>query len=411
MPRQTRPGVRFRAAGFFLLLFAAVAMAWPGEETERALTLQEVVTSADQAPELIAARAGEAVAEALVRVSHKTSDLEVSMMTNSVTAHEAAAVLVPLPWPARGRRIEAATAHLATATRTREEALATARQALRTAWFTLAAARERAAAAADREARARRNAEAVSALYEEGRVAHLEQVRASAEASLALSERVSEEERHRGAAAALLTLMGLDPKESVSAAAPLPAPEEEPSLEESVVRAREGAPAVRTQAAAAEAAAAEWRLAQRLRAPGLGLILGADWSDPTQSGTNSYAGVRLIIPVAGSAITAAAASARDQQAALLEQARREAEVAVQSAWRSTRAARLKFEAIDQEVLPASQQAADLARLAYQEGRVDLFRLLDAERLLTEAQVSRADSYEEWGTAHAELLRLTAQDAP
>ena len=77
----------------------------------------------------------------------------------------------------------------------------------------------------------------------------------------------------------------------------------------------------------------------------------------------------------------------------------------------SRAARLRFEVIDNDLLPAARQTADLTRLAYQEGKVDVFRLLDAERLLSEAAVDRADAYEAWGAAHADLLRSTGRDAP
>jgi len=394
-----------------LLLGGSAAAADPADTATHAVTLEEAVASADGAPEIVAARAGELAAAAAVRVARTIPDLEVSLTTNSVTARESASVLVPLPWPGRGPRIEAATARLSTAARTREEALASARRALRAAWFALAAARERGAAAADREARARRNAAAVTALFSEGRVARLEQVRSDAEAAFALSERASAEEGQRTKGAALATLMGLPPGALLTTAEPLPVPEPEVSLDDAVTRAREGAPEVRVQAAASEAAAAQWRLARRLRAPSLGLNVGADWRDPTQEGTNTFAGVSLAIPVAGAAAVAVAVGERDQQAAVLEQTRRAAAVAAQTAWGATRAGRLRFEAIDHDVLPAARQAADLTRLAYQEGKVDVFRLLDAERLLTEAEVARADAYEEWGAAHADLLRVTARDGP
>ncbi len=394
-----------------LLLGGSAAAAAEPDTAARAVTLEEAVASADAAPEIIAARAGEMAAAAAVRVARTIPDLEVSMTTNSVTARESASVLVPLPWPGRGPRVEVATAHLSTAARTREEAIASARQALRTAWFALAAARERGAAAADRETRARRNAEAVAALFSEGRVARLEQVRSDAEAAFAVSERASAEEKARAAGSALATLMGLPPGTVVTVAGPLPVPEPEDSLEEAVTRAREGAPEVKVQAATSEAAAAQWRLARRLRAPSLGLNVGADWNDPTQEGTNKFAGVSIAIPVAGSASAAVAGGERDQQAALLEQVRRAAAIAAQTAWSETRAGRLRFEAIDHDVLPAARQAADLTRLAYQEGKVDVFRLLDAERLLSEVEVDRADAYEAWGAAHADLMRVTAQDNP
>ena len=409
--RPARCGRILLAVAIQLVLEMPGTLTIADDQAARPVTLEEAVASADGAPEIIAARAGEAAAEAAVRVARTIPDLEVSMTTNSVTARESASVLVPLPWPGRGPRIEAATARLRSAGRSRDEALSTARRELRAAWFALAAAQQRAAAAADREARAHRNAEAVAALYTEGRVARLEQVRSDAEAALAVSDRTSADEGLRTAASALATLMGLPPGSVVTTSGPLPVPEPETSLEEAVARAREGSPEVRVQSAAAEAAAAQWRLARRLRAPSLGLNVGADWSDPTQEGTNTFAGVSLAIPIAGSASAAMAAGERDQQAALLEQARRGAAVAAEIAWGATRVARLRFEAFDHDVLPAARQAADLTRLAYREGKVDIFRLLDAERLLSEAEAARADAYEAWGAAHADLLRATARDGP
>lgn len=388
---------------------AIPAAAEPGAPSPRAITLEEAVASADSAPGIVAARAGEQAAEAEVRVAGLLPDLEASFTTNSVTARESASLLVPLPWPARGPRVAAARAGLATAGRARDEARAAARQALRVAWFTLAAAGERAQAASDREARSRRNADAVAALYQEGRVARLEQVRAEAEAALIASERASADEALRSAGAALVTLMGLPTGRAVTTAGPLPTPGPEPPLDELVARARDESPAVRLQAAEAEAAGAQWRLARRLRAPGLGLNVGADWSDPTQPGTNKFAGLNISIPIAGPASTAVALGERDRQTALLEQARREAAIDAGTAWGATRGSRMRFEAIVKDVLPAARQAADLTRLAYKEGKVDIFRLLDAERLLSEAEAARADAYEAWGTAHAALIRATARE--
>jgi len=213
------------------------------------------------------------------------------------------------------------------------------------------------------------------------------------------------------AGTALATLMGLESGAAVTTGGAHPLPEPEGELEESVRRAREASPDVRLQAAAADAAAARFRLARRLRIPSLGLNVGAEFNDPTQAGTNRYAGVSVAIPIAGPAAAAVAQGERDQQIALLERERREAALAAETAWGRSRAARLRFEVIDKQVLPAARQTADLTRLAYQEGKVDIFRLLDAERLLSEAAVDRADAYEAWGAAHADLLRATAQDGP
>jgi len=207
------------------------------------------------------------------------------------------------------------------------------------------------------------------------------------------------------------TLMGLGPGAAVATGGGRPLPEPEGALEESVARAREGSPEIRLELAAADAAASRLRLARRLRVPSLGLNLGAEFNDPTQEGTNRFVGVSVTIPIAAPAAARVALGERDRENALVERARREAVLAAQGAWGRSRAARLRFEVIDNELLPAARQTADLTRLAYQEGKVDVFRLLDAERLLSEAAVDRADAYEAWGAAHADFLRSTGQDAP
>ena len=411
MRRRVVRGRMVLVVGALLGLSVQSGRAAPGDQTLRTVTLEEAVASADRAPEMTAAQAGEQAAEAAVHVARALPDPELSMATNSINARESVSVLLPLPWPARGPRIEAATADLQTAGRSRDAARASARQGLRVAWFALAAAEDRAQAAGDREGRARRNSEAIAALLAEGRVARLEQVRADAEAALARSDRASAEEALRTAAMTLVTLMGLGPGAAVATGGARPLPEPEGALEESVARAREVSPDVRLQLAAADAAASRLRLARRLRVPILGLNLGAELNDPTQEGTNRFVGVSVAIPIAAPAAARVALGERDREYALVERARREAVLAAQNAWGRSRAARLRFEVIDNDLLPAARQTADLTRLAYQEGKVDVFRLLDAERLLSEAAVDRADAYEAWGAAHADLLRSTGRDAP
>src|SRR6266481_5263573 len=174
MEQPALRGSAVLGAGLCLLLSIPLGAVTASEETVRIVTLEEAVASADRAPEMIAAHAGEQAAEAGVRVARALPDPEVSLSTNSINAREALSVLLPLPWPARGRRIEAAASNVETAGRAGDAARASVRQALRVAWFTLAAAEDRAQAAADRRARAERNAEAITALLAEGRVARLE---------------------------------------------------------------------------------------------------------------------------------------------------------------------------------------------------------------------------------------------
>jgi len=67
--------------------------------------------------------------------------------------------------------------------------------------------------------------------------------------------------------------------------------------------------------------------------------------------------------------------------------------------------------VDTDAVPAAREAMELTRLAYKEGRADLFRVLDAERALDEALTVRADALEAWGQAFAELKTLEGEETP
>src|SRR3989441_12579963 len=74
----------------------------PGDPGVRTVTLEEAVASADRAPEMIAARAGEQAAEAAGPVARALPDPELSRATNSINAREPGSGLLPVPRPAPG---------------------------------------------------------------------------------------------------------------------------------------------------------------------------------------------------------------------------------------------------------------------------------------------------------------------
>ncbi len=65
-------------------------------------------------------------------------------------------------------------------------------------------------------------------------------------------------------------------------------------------------------------------------------------------------------------------------------------------------------ALRADVLPAAQQTLDAARTAYREGRVGLLDVLEAQRLLVEAQGRQLDALAEYHKATADLDRLTGK---
>jgi cobalt-zinc-cadmium efflux system outer membrane protein len=373
----------------------------------RRISLAEALAAADRLPELIAAQAEERAAEARVRVAGAIGQPELTVQTNSITARQEAAASIPMPI-ARGPRVTAARADVSLAQRSRAEIVAVARHEARVAWFSLAAAEERARAETERAARAERNSDAIETLFEADRVPRIDVVRARAELALARAERESADQDRASAAARLGLLLDPESGGDVATTGPI-APGPEPDLEVYLARAGKTSPAVRTQEARAAAAAARVDLARRERWPGMALNGGARWNDPTQPGTDSWIGLGFAIPFGSHAGADAAAAEADREAAGLLVVRRQATEAAQAAWRQARSARLRFEAVDIDGVPAAREAAELTRLAYREGRADLFRVLDAERALTEAQTVRAEALQAWGVAFADLKALEGEE--
>ena len=377
----------------------------------RVVTLEEALAAADSTPDVVIARAKERIAEAGIRSARTPGEPSLTLATHSVTARASAAVSVPFRWGGqRAWAVGAAKAERDMAARSREASIATARRLCRIAWFTLAANEDRLRAAIDSAARSERNKRAVDDLFEVERAPRLDAARATAESATAGAARAGADQAVVAASAELRALLGIE-EGRLSAGTARPIPPAEGSLEAWRLRALASSPDLTV--AQAELRATEARVTQRSRErlPATSLEAGADWNDPTQPGTDASLGLGITFPTRGRAALDAARADRDRAAALLDLARRRVVADVETAWSAAGAARLRFEAVDQVARPAAAEAAELTRIAYEEGKLDLFRLLDAERALTEIERDHADAYKEWGTAFADLLRLAPEGTP
>src|SRR5262249_28486766 len=149
----------------------------------------------------------------------------------------------------------AARAESMAATGERRAARASGRRQVRFAWFGLAAAEAGTRIATERADRAKRNREAVGALYDSGRVSRLDLVRAAVDEAVARAARDAAREGPAPAARTLGSILGLPPSPPVVTAGDLPVASEEGSLEELTARAL-GSPEVgveQERLAAAEA--------------------------------------------------------------------------------------------------------------------------------------------------------------
>lgn len=380
----------------------------------RAISLDEALQAALALPDLKAAEAALRVAEAGIRLAGRWPDPSFSFATRSITAKESYAFSVPLPWPGRGARLAVARAEAAVVGTDKEAARLIGRRAMRLAWFTLAAREDLESAATERMLRMKRTSEAVTALYDAGRVALVESSRARADAALAVADASLTEQEERIAESVLRRLMSIESGQRLRVVRPLPVfpsdpPPDDRDLEQSIAIALVRSPAARAAEARLKAAEASLRLAQALRFPGLAVDVGADRNDPTQPGTDRSIGVSLTVPLSAGPGVLVAKAERDRATALRDQTKREIADQVEQAWRTVKASGVRYQSLTAEGLPAALQAADLAQLAYREGRSDIFRVLDAERTLAETRATVAEAYLAWGVAQSELLAAVGEE--
>lgn len=377
----------------------------PDARPARVVALDDALAAAESIPEVIVAHANERVAAAGIRAAKVPGEPSLTFSTRSVTARESVLLSVPFRWGGqRSAAVGAAEAEHVVAVRSREAAIATARRACRVAWFTLAASEDRLRAATALVSRSESNSRAIADLLELQRASRLDAARAAAEAATASAARAAAEQEVTAASAELRALLGVDDG-PLSAGDARPTPPSEGALATWLDRARAASPDLAVAQAELRASEARALRASRERRPATSLEAGADWNDPTQPGTDATLGLGLTFPTRGGAALDAARAERDRAAALLDLARRRVEADVASAWSAVRAARLRFEAVDGVARPAADEAAELTRVGYREGKLDLFRLLEAERALAEIERDHADAYKEWGTALADLERL------
>jgi outer membrane protein TolC len=372
------------------------------------VTLDDALAAAESVPEVVVARAMEGVASAGIKTAQTPGEPKLLVATRSVTAKEALAVSIPFRWGGqKAAAVSQAEAERDVAMRSREAATAMARRVCRVAWFTLAASEDRLRAAEALASRSERNRSAIADLLELQRASRLDAARATAEAAMASAARGGAEQAVIAASAELRALLGFD-EGRLTAGDARPTPPPEGSQEAWRARARASSPELAVAEAELRAAEARVALRARERRPTTSLEAGADWNDPTQPGTDALLGLGITFPTGARAALDAAGAGRDAARARLDLARRRVEADLESAWSAVAAARQRFEVIDTIARPAAAEAAELTRIAYGEGQLDLFRLLDAERALAEAERDRADAYLDWGVAFADLERLAPQ---
>jgi outer membrane protein TolC len=402
-------GIALRIAAPLLAMLLASSAAAAGEDH---LTLDEAVALADAHADVIVARAEEQVARAGIDVARARPEATFGFATHSITARESVALSVPLRWLGQRRlAVAAATASADAAAATVEERRAAARQEVRAAWFSLAAMQGRVAAVDARAKRVADASDAVKTLLDAGRVPRLDVVSAEAERLLAQSDALAARAELAAASEALASLLGRDPSATLVADGTSAPPPSDVPPKEPAAGAGPDSPAWRAEQARLLASDADVAAARAEGRPGLVLGAGADMGDPTQPGTDATMGLDVVVRFDGPARRALAVAERQREGAEAERLRRSLFAQLASARRREEAARFRLSALDEAALPASREAATLARVAHDEGRADLLQMLDSERRLTEVERERWDAWLDLALAASERAWLLGEDTP
>src|SRR5664280_1122725 len=208
----------------------------------------------------------------------------------------------------------------------------------------------------------------------------------------------------RAAGAALAFLVGLSPQAEIGAAGERPPPAPLPELSSLLAKVSSSAE-LRAADARGRAAAGRGRRTRREGLPALALEGGADIDDPTQEGTDKHLSLGLTIPIGPRAMVLVSSAEEKRAAADRARLVRSVEAEVVSTWNRAEASRQRLEVLDGATIPAAREAAELSRIAYQEGRLDLLRLLESERTLADIRANRIETWVLWGSQRASLERL------
>ncbi len=392
------------------LLFIALALG-------QTISMHEARAAAEQsAPEVLRSVQRVDTARADLGIARTWANPNLSIMTASQTAKLGASVSVPLPiFGQIGVAAAAAQADIDTLTYGTAVTQRDARWAATLAWLDL----WEAGARAELLERSAQDATRVGTIavekYELGKGPRLDVLRTTAERERAKADAFAAREIERAAAARLSTLLG-PVLVDLKAAGP-PAFSPGASLEEK--RLLENHPLLVRDRADVVAAAARVRLEERLRWPIVAAQLTVNAYDPTLTGPDFQGGLAFDVPLfnrRGAAIERTRSLQRIAETNAELDARMLRSAIADAAARS-RGALGQLESLSTAVVPALLEARAQTVEGFQLGTLDVLRVLDAQRALSEARIAEVTARSTWARAVADLERAAganlegARDAP
>ena len=279
-------------------------------------------------------------------------------------------------------------------------------------YFAAVAARERLANRQDLIALADRLLEAATAQVDAGAATEPDRLRAEVVKEQAEIELEAARLEEDASMRRLASAMGLDHVADLpltTVADDLP---EFPNQEDIATRVIESNTRMEVARIGIERARRAHKLAKAEAIPNLVASLGPRYSD-IDNETTVDLGIGIEIPLFDrnqggiqSALAERLSAAADLRAVQLELL-----AEVSEAWSSYEAARIAATRYREQLLPKAERTLDLTRQAYERGKADYLRLLDAQQVVVESRIAYVDALQRLQEAAALLRELTQHNAP
>lgn len=398
---------------------AAIAALVCASHKSLALTLSDArEMAASRTPEILVGTRKQEVAAADVRIAGALANPIFSVATARETARLSTGVSLPLPlFGQRGLAVAAATADADVIAKEYRILLRDLRWTATITWIDAWEATERAKLLETGANDAERLFEIATERFTDGSAPRLDTVRAKADAARARAESDGARLAVSGFSARLAAATGNDPAMPLDITGAPTTPALLPSLQD-LMRDTISSPPIARNVSVESAAKAHVKLEQRLRFPLVSVQLTINQDDPTLKDpltghipADIIAGVSFELPLLnahGGAIWRAEAD-RDLAEATMAMDLAHIRADLIDVYRRTNAAGVRARAISTGALPAMEEARSMAEESYREGRADIFRVLDAQRSLTETRLADIDARATLARMFADLEKVVGQD--
>lgn len=395
------------AAVLFIAAFAVTSSAAPASS----VTFDVARDVAEHAsPDVEIAQKKLDLSAAEVGVAGTWSNPSLNIQTARYTARLGTSISVPLPvFGQSSKASDAADAERIVAGWAVGVATIDARWGASMAWIDLWEAEATARLVLDSE----RDAETILAVAQErsdaGSGPLVDVVRARADRARAKAEAISAASAIRSASARLSPWLGatdamdIATRGTPSYPATLPGlPQLEGALDDHAIAHRDRADV--------DAAIAHLAHERRQRWPIVNAQLGVDAFDPGLDGPDVIGGVSFEVPLFN--LRGAAIARQEAQIAVTEASsradRRRLRSALRDAYRKAEGESARVRVLESELVPAIVEARAMTEEAYRAGRVDMLRLLDAQKALIDARRAALDASASFYRATADLERALGQ---